>query len=134
MTVHDALTIPAAGSQPSINCLQWTNDGQILFLTKTAIYIIVRRDIGFGDRTLTGWPFATELLRQTPDAGINFDSSSTIKASKMNDDAAPTKPLSLFRTLIEYDRIITCHWPVDSQGTCESNQLIRHLLMRYVVL
>ncbi|ETW79260.1 hypothetical protein HETIRDRAFT_478665 [Heterobasidion irregulare TC 32-1] len=91
MTVHDALTIPAAGSQPSINCLQWTNDGQILFLTKTAIYII------------------------TPDAGINFDSSSTIKASKMNDDAAPTKPLSLFRTMIEYDRIIACHWPVDSQ-------------------
>ncbi|THH15736.1 hypothetical protein EW146_g4774 [Bondarzewia mesenterica] len=90
VTVYTALNVPTAASQPSTGCLQWTADGQILFVTKTAIYIL------------------------TPDSGINFDASSTIKAPQITDSDV-IKPIAWYRTMIEYDRTIICHWPADSQ-------------------
>ena len=39
--LHTALDIPTAVAQPDIRSLQWTDDGQLLFLTKTSIYILV---------------------------------------------------------------------------------------------
>jgi hypothetical protein len=41
VTVYTASNIPAAVSHPTINSLQWTEDGQLLFLTKTAVHILV---------------------------------------------------------------------------------------------
>ncbi|KAI0064060.1 hypothetical protein BV25DRAFT_1869513 [Artomyces pyxidatus] len=90
-TVHTALSIPIATSYPSINCLQWTEDGQLLLQTKTAIYIL------------------------TPDFGVNFDPASTITAQPKNNEAA--KPLGWFRTMIGIDRRAEAiyAWPADSQ-------------------
>ncbi|TFY72445.1 hypothetical protein EVG20_g550 [Dentipellis fragilis] len=88
--VYTALSIPVASSFPSVNCLQWTSNGQIIFVAKNAIYIL------------------------TPDPGINFDSSSTVKSPQVGENEA-IKPLDLFRTVIECDRVILHHWPSESQ-------------------
>ncbi|KAA1468914.1 hypothetical protein DENSPDRAFT_834407 [Dentipellis sp. KUC8613] len=88
--VYTALSIPVAASFPSINCLQWTSDGQIMFAAKNAIYIF------------------------TPDPGINFDPSSTVKSPQIGENEA-IKPLEWFRTVIECDRVIVHHWPSESQ-------------------
>lgn len=39
--LHTALKIQTAVAQPDIHSLQWGGDGQLLFLTKTSIYILV---------------------------------------------------------------------------------------------
>jgi len=39
--VYTASSIPAAASYPAINSLQWNEDGQLLYLTKNAVYILV---------------------------------------------------------------------------------------------
>ncbi len=41
ITVYTTSSITAAASHPTTNTLQWTEDGQLLFLTKTAVYILV---------------------------------------------------------------------------------------------
>ena len=41
ITVYTTSSVTAAASHPTINALQWTDDGQLLFLTKTAVYILV---------------------------------------------------------------------------------------------
>jgi hypothetical protein len=41
ITVYTTSSVTAAASHPTINALQWTEDGQLLFLTKTAVYILV---------------------------------------------------------------------------------------------
>ena len=41
--ISSALNVPTATSYPSVNCLQWSSDGQLCFVTKTAIYILVGR-------------------------------------------------------------------------------------------
>lgn len=39
--LHTALKIQTAVAQPDIHSLQWGGDGQLFFLTKTSIYILV---------------------------------------------------------------------------------------------
>ncbi|KAI0048739.1 hypothetical protein FA95DRAFT_1517013 [Auriscalpium vulgare] len=89
-TVHTALNIAIAASYPSINCLRWTEDGQILFLTKTAVYIM------------------------TSDLGVNIDSSSAVR-SRPAGQSETSKDLGWFRTIIELDKRAFHHWPSDSQ-------------------
>ncbi|KAJ7233033.1 transcription factor IIIC subunit delta N-term-domain-containing protein [Mycena rebaudengoi] len=38
--IYSALTIPTVSSRPSLSCLQWSDDGQIFFLTKGCVYIL----------------------------------------------------------------------------------------------
>jgi len=47
ITVYSTSSVTATASHPTINALQWTDDGQLLFLTKTAVYILV--SIVFGN-------------------------------------------------------------------------------------
>lgn len=53
----------------------------------------------------------------TPDAGVNFDSSSAIKstAGKSPETSEGTSTLGWFRTMIEFEKAIVHQWPVDSQ-------------------
>ena len=39
--IYTALSIPVIPLQPSIDCVQWTDDGQIIVASKTAIYVLV---------------------------------------------------------------------------------------------
>ena len=41
ITIYTASSIPGAASHPTLNCLQWTGDGQLLFSTKSSVYILV---------------------------------------------------------------------------------------------
>ncbi|KAJ7881179.1 transcription factor IIIC subunit delta N-term-domain-containing protein [Mycena leptocephala] len=38
--IYTALTIPTVTSRPSLSCLQWSGDGQVLFLSKGSVYIL----------------------------------------------------------------------------------------------
>lgn len=50
LPVSAALNVPTATSYPSVNCLQWSSDGQLCFVTKTAIYILVGRYLKYFQR------------------------------------------------------------------------------------
>ena len=49
---------------------------------------------------------------QTPDPGINFDSSSVVKSTPSKDDPA----LGWFKTMIQRDTAMPISWPDYSQG------------------
>jgi hypothetical protein len=49
---------------------------------------------------------------QTPDPGINFDSSSVVKSTPNKDDPA----LGWFKTMIQHDTAVPISWPDYSQG------------------
>ncbi|KAH9074878.1 transcription factor IIIC subunit delta N-term-domain-containing protein [Lactarius deliciosus] len=40
VTIYTASSVPGAASHPTLNCLQWTGDGQLLFSTKSSVYIL----------------------------------------------------------------------------------------------
>ncbi|KAF8154505.1 transcription factor IIIC subunit delta N-term-domain-containing protein [Crassisporium funariophilum] len=88
LPVYAALNIPTVTSQPSVNCLQWSADGQLCFVTKSAAYIL------------------------TPDHGINFDVNSVVKSTPSKDDPA----LGWFKTMIQHDKITPIRWPEYSQA------------------
>ncbi|KAI0294320.1 transcription factor IIIC subunit delta N-term-domain-containing protein, partial [Multifurca ochricompacta] len=92
VTIYAASSVPAAASHPTISCLQWTEDGQLLFVTKTAVYIL------------------------TPDFGVNnsYGPFSTT-ASKLKDSPGGFNACGWFRTVLELDRRSFYHWPMESQ-------------------
>ncbi|KIJ96924.1 hypothetical protein K443DRAFT_133983 [Laccaria amethystina LaAM-08-1] len=90
--VSTALNVPTATSCPSVNCLQWSSDGQLFFVTKTAIYIL------------------------TPDHGINFDNTSVIKSSLTKESREDSQALGWFRTIIQFDKSEGVRWPDHSQA------------------
>jgi hypothetical protein len=91
ITVYSASSVTAAASHPSINALQWTEDGQLLFLTKTAVYIL------------------------TPDLGVNYRSSSLLTSAKPKESVSGTNTPGWYRTVLELDRRSFHHWPSESQ-------------------
>ncbi|KAI0272725.1 transcription factor IIIC subunit delta N-term-domain-containing protein [Gloeopeniophorella convolvens] len=91
VTVYTALSVPAAASHPTISCLQWTEDGQLLFATKAAVYIL------------------------TPDLGVGYGSPAVSKGSRHRDGGPYSNAHGWFRTILEPDRRTFHHWPNDSQ-------------------
>ncbi|TFK36254.1 transcription factor IIIC subunit delta N-term-domain-containing protein [Crucibulum laeve] len=91
LPIFTALNVPTVTSYPSIKCLQWSADGQVCFLTKTAAYIM------------------------TPDHGINFDNSSVVKASLSKDTRDDEQALGWFRTIIQLEKLVAFRWPEYSQ-------------------
>ncbi|KIP09279.1 hypothetical protein PHLGIDRAFT_505344 [Phlebiopsis gigantea 11061_1 CR5-6] len=99
-----ALGLPAVSSFPSAECLQWSDDGQAVLLTRNAIYIM------------------------TPEPGIAVDTSSVVK---QNLDRSLTlnsqKPIGWLRTMIEGDKganlhqwVLTCQdWAAASLGSMD---------------
>ncbi|KAF7377460.1 hypothetical protein MSAN_00167800 [Mycena sanguinolenta] len=86
--IYTSLNVPVVASGPSATAFQWSADGQACFLTKNALYIM------------------------TPDHGLNFESSTAIKAAPDQDDV---QPLKWHRTLIQFDRAVDYLWPEQSQ-------------------
>ncbi|KAI9510017.1 putative zinc-finger of transcription factor IIIC complex-domain-containing protein [Russula earlei] len=91
VTVYTASSVPAAASHPAINSLQWTEDGQLLFLTKIAVYIL------------------------TPDLGVNCCSASEVATTQLKEGGPRANTLGWFRTVLELDRRSFHHWPSESQ-------------------
>ncbi|KAF8552235.1 hypothetical protein OG21DRAFT_1535864 [Imleria badia] len=87
--VYTSLNIPTVITHPSVRCLQWSDDGQLCLVTKSAVHIL------------------------TPDHGINFSTPADIK-SPIRDEG--DRPLGWYRTMIETMRAQTHSWPSISQG------------------
>ncbi|KAI0030073.1 putative zinc-finger of transcription factor IIIC complex-domain-containing protein [Vararia minispora EC-137] len=101
VSVYSALELPAFSPHPSVTCLQWTAEGQLLYLSKNAVFIL------------------------TPALGINADTSSAVKTCPTKGNTA-MRPLAWLKTVIEPDkRALYYHWPVDSQewGTASLGSL-----------
>ena len=108
LPVYAALTIPTVTAYPSVNCLQWSADGQLCFVSKNAVHILV---LNYVSTTYLLFSILNEPI-QTPDPGINFDSSSVVKSTPSKDDPA----LGWFKTMIQRDTTIPISWPDYSQG------------------
>ncbi|EJD07659.1 uncharacterized protein FOMMEDRAFT_16290 [Fomitiporia mediterranea MF3/22] len=95
LEIFTALNVPTPGPQPSISCVQWSGDGQLILSTKSAIYIL------------------------TPDLGINFDSLSLLKTDRRNfqenGSKEPGLDLGWHRNLIELEKTISHPWPSETQ-------------------
>ncbi|KAF9465990.1 putative zinc-finger of transcription factor IIIC complex-domain-containing protein [Collybia nuda] len=89
--IYTALNVPTVTSYPSVNCLQWSADGQVCLATKTAAYIM------------------------TPDHGIHFDISSTIRSAGEKDIRDGLPPIGWFRTIIPFEKTDVHKWPDYSQ-------------------
>ncbi|KAJ7843105.1 putative zinc-finger of transcription factor IIIC complex-domain-containing protein [Mycena olivaceomarginata] len=80
--IYASLNVPVVASFPSSTAFQWSADGQACFLTKTALYIM------------------------TPEHGLNFEASTSIKAVPDREKEAGVQPLGWYRTLIQFDRAL----------------------------
>ncbi|KAJ6618186.1 putative zinc-finger of transcription factor IIIC complex-domain-containing protein [Mycena sp. CBHHK59/15] len=87
LPIYTSLNVPMVPGFPSATSFQWSADGQACVLTKTALYIM------------------------TPDHGLNFDPSATIKATPEKDKGSDLDPLGWYRTLIQFDRTVEYLWP-----------------------
>ncbi|KAI9451937.1 putative zinc-finger of transcription factor IIIC complex-domain-containing protein [Lactarius psammicola] len=91
VTIYTASSVPGAASHPTLNCLQWTGDGQLLFSTKYFVYIL------------------------TPDLGLNNRGPSAVRASTYRNGSPHENPCGWFKTVLELDKRSFYHWPSDSQ-------------------
>ncbi|KAH9172208.1 transcription factor IIIC subunit delta N-term-domain-containing protein [Lactarius sanguifluus] len=91
VTIYTASNVPGAASHPTLNCLQWTGDGQLLFSTKSSVYIL------------------------TPDLGLTYRGPSAVGASTYRDGSPHENPCGWFKTVLELDKRSFYHWPSDSQ-------------------
>ncbi|KAF5339838.1 hypothetical protein D9611_009127 [Ephemerocybe angulata] len=93
MNVYTILSVPTVISFPSPRCLRWSSGGQLVFITKSAVYIL------------------------TPDHGINFDNESLIKSSIPKDLLGSQQPVAWFRTMVQDDKLMDgTRWPDLSQA------------------
>lgn len=123
--IYTALNVPTVSTYPSPSCLQWTGNGQVCFVTKTAVYILV---FHFPKQLFHPFCFphsriiVTESSRkfQTPELGINFDTSSVIRAPVVQDPASNEQKtlvdVGWFRTMIEFNKGHVRAWTEGSQG------------------
>ncbi|KAF8917721.1 transcription factor IIIC subunit delta N-term-domain-containing protein [Mucidula mucida] len=88
LPIHTALAVSTATSSPSPNCIQWSDDGQLILATRSAVYIM------------------------TPEHGINFDLDSLVRSASSNDSDAH---VGWFRTMIQLDKTTAMKWPEYSQ-------------------
>lgn len=103
--VYSSFNIPTVITHPSVRCLQWSDDAQLCFVTKSAVHILVR---------ISGvYESSRVKCMQTPDHGINFSTPSDIR-SPVRDES--DRPLGWYRTMIEMTRAQTHSWPSISQG------------------
>ncbi|KAL7280333.1 hypothetical protein ACG7TL_005250 [Trametes sanguinea] len=87
-----ALRLPSVTISPSAKGLQFSGDGQVILLTKYAVYIL------------------------TPDAGVNVELSSVMKQALESDTPSQSaQSLGWLRTVVEFDRALTQQWPSDCQ-------------------
>ncbi|GBE86530.1 hypothetical protein SCP_0904090 [Sparassis crispa] len=92
LPIFTALTLPGVSALPSVNCMQWTGDGQLVVLTKYAVYIL------------------------TPDVGIHVEPSTAAKRT-LDVENAPniSRPVKWVKTMIEYEKALLHQWPADCQ-------------------
>jgi general transcription factor 3C polypeptide 4 len=106
-----ALSLPAVSTFPSADCIQWSGDGQVVVTSRYAIYILVSKAFIIF--------VSCSLSNQTPDPGINVDSSSVVKQDLDKSLTLEThRPIGWLTTMIEGNKGAGMHqWVLDSQGS-----------------
>jgi general transcription factor 3C polypeptide 4 len=120
--VYTALNVPTATSYPSIDCLQWSADGQACFVTKTGAYIMVWPN--YCSRTIL------HPLSQTPEHGIHLDTSSVVRSLGERDGRDGVLSLGWFRTIIQFDKTDVTRWPEYSQ--CSSRWTVCNICQHLI--
>ncbi|PIL25172.1 hypothetical protein GSI_13061 [Ganoderma sinense ZZ0214-1] len=95
------LSLPAVSVSSSVRCLQFSQDGQLVLLTKYAVYIL------------------------TPDTGVNVELSSVIKQTLDSKPSARSSapPLGWLRTMVEFDRSLAHQWHAEYWGAVSLGSL-----------
>ncbi|KAF5390916.1 hypothetical protein D9757_004058 [Collybiopsis confluens] len=88
--VYTSLNVPTLITSPSPNCIQWSQDGQVFFTSKSAIFVM------------------------TAELGINFDANSVLRDS-IDEEREDRPSLGWFRTMIQFDKTDACRWTDYSQ-------------------
>ena len=113
--VYTSFNIPTVITHPSARCLQWSDDGQLCLVTKSAVHILVSISVIYRRCRLK--------CAQTPDHGINFSTPADVK-SPIPDEG--DRPLGWYRTMIETARTQTHSWPSLNQGCTLQSSLSSH--------
>lgn len=108
-TPYTALSLPTVTARPSVGSLQWSGDGQLFFMTKSNVYVLVS-----SARSLTVSFQLSSVLFQTPNhLGII---ASSVEKSPIDPQDSHPGALSWFRTIIDLDKSAVCNWPAISKG------------------
>ncbi|KAF5354179.1 hypothetical protein D9756_007082 [Leucocoprinus leucothites] len=91
LPIHATLNFPTTTSHPSPTCLQWSAEGQLIFATKSAAYVL------------------------TPAYGITHDNASAIKSSFKKENTNEQQGVGWFRTIVQFDSGEAFKWPEYSQ-------------------
>ncbi|KZT70773.1 hypothetical protein DAEQUDRAFT_810373 [Daedalea quercina L-15889] len=89
-----ALSLPGVSAAPSgSKCLQWTADGQLIVLTKSAVHIMI------------------------PHVAVSNELSSNVEhvEGKVQDPSSDLKRIGWLRTMIGIDKTLAYQWPADCQ-------------------
>ncbi|EPT00974.1 hypothetical protein FOMPIDRAFT_1121318 [Fomitopsis schrenkii] len=89
-----ALSLPGVSAAPSAKCLQWTADGQLLVLTKSAVHIL------------------------TPNVAISREMTSNaghIEEPEQDLDSGDVRRVEWLRTMITLEKTLAYQWPTDSK-------------------
>ncbi|TFY56191.1 hypothetical protein EVJ58_g7787 [Rhodofomes roseus] len=92
--IASTFSLSGVSATPSAKCLQWTADGQLLVLTKSAVHIL------------------------TPHVGMSNELTSTVEHTegKEQDPSRNVKRTGWLRTMIGIDKALVYQWPADCQG------------------
>lgn len=111
--VYTILNLPTVITFPSPRCLQWTSDGQLIFVTKSAVYVLVGSTSCFETFRRNYDP----LNEQTPDHGINVDNESLVKSSIPKALLGDQEAIGWFRTMVHDSKLMEgTRWLDLSQG------------------
>ncbi|KAH9840069.1 transcription factor IIIC subunit delta N-term-domain-containing protein [Rhodofomes roseus] len=91
--IASTFSLSGVSATPSAKCLQWTADGQLLVLTKSAVHIL------------------------TPHVGMSNELTSTVEHTegKEQDPSRNVKRTGWLRTMIGIDKALVYQWPADCQ-------------------
>ena len=126
--IYAAIPVPTSATAPSTTCLQWTADGQLIVATKTAVYVLASTT--FLGRSFT---MLTCVAYKTPDLGIAFESQYSVRTPSPGEPqpAEEAAALGLFRTMIEVDKNVLHHWPIECRGIAAESAIISLLAISY---
>ena len=110
LSLLTALVLPAVTTAPSVQSIQWTDDGQAVLRTAGAILVLVSFACGCRSETwLLSW--------QTPDPGVHVERSSVIKQELDKDvPVGNYKPVGWLRTMFKREDIEMYPWAAECGG------------------
>jgi hypothetical protein len=111
-SLYATLSLPALSTFPSAKCIQWSEDGQAIILTRQAIVILVHTIYIHSNQS------PSPVMMQTPALGIVVEPSSVVKQSLDRKETSDHKQhLGWYKTIIERQKSDEPHhWAMECQG------------------